>query len=436
MLNEQLNNSQISADSAPLPQTEQEIISAYLDGDLKGIFVTQNCFYLPLRITGLGRTLRPSADGARLCEIDRSPAEFANEAILPLYNGLPILIDHPQDENGEPTMLNFANFSENRIVGTTICAHLRGNEVWGLGKIFDLKVIDELQNVNSTSPAVESYVIIASGKELPISFNHLAIVARGHWDRNNPSAVAIDTSKITIQGDEMADEVKNEALSEVSNPEAVANTEAEAPKEANADVAEAPADAPKAVEIAEKVVENVIEEVKAEVVEALESAVGAESSENADIVSDTPIKADTDAESSEKVDSECEATETSEKIDEELIDSAEVTSDDKERDRLVDSMREICDKFADLKMPFVATRLKPSAVIHSFLESNRAFVDSKFVGLVDDRANRKNMANYSLMVDAYNTLCDKMGADSAKEVSKARGWVATDRPNVKIDRNF
>ncbi|HEC1823304.1 TPA: DUF2213 domain-containing protein, partial [Campylobacter coli] len=204
---------------------------------------------MPVRITGLGKTLRIDDEGtiknlqqklqdfsttdlktivekAKSQKVDindyvsykiydRDPEAFSNDDILEAYQGLPILKDHPRSQGDDGTLLTSENLNKNKIIGAIIKAYRKNEAVWGLARIYDMSLLDELNKFQSTSPAVYSIDIEKPNgviNEQPNVFNHLAFVENGHWDcvDKNPYDAEklniITYNNEVIQGDFMTNE--------------------------------------------------------------------------------------------------------------------------------------------------------------------------------------------------------------------------------------
>ena len=183
---------------------ETIILNAYKSGELVGTTLTTYGAYMPLRVSGVGYTIRATKDSDNqdyfyLSKRDDSFLKLEQEVI-----GLPIIVNHPLDkakDNNENSrrFLTLNNFKDNTIIGTCLNAYEKDNELWALAKIYDIEaVLDLLNNEKSTSPAVYCYyekdnaVIV----DKPMLLNHLAIVEQGHWDKKDRNS--IDNSKINI----------------------------------------------------------------------------------------------------------------------------------------------------------------------------------------------------------------------------------------------
>lgn len=195
---------------------ETLIFNAYANNELQGASITPYCVYIPLRVTGIGYSIRVNADdNFYLSKRDESYLKLKDEIL-----GLPIIIDHPLDKEKQDNLnsrrfLTLSNFSENTIIGNCLNAYERDNELWALAKIYDIDTALALINgKKSTSPAVycvfdtQGAVVV----DKPMLINHLAIVEQGHWDKKDKKSV--DNTKINLI--ELRDETMQKAIKENS----------------------------------------------------------------------------------------------------------------------------------------------------------------------------------------------------------------------------
>ena len=165
--------------------TDGEIAEAMVRGEIVGPVVTNNLFLLNIRITGTGLT--PRTYGKVTRTFNRPPGVFLSDKFLDMCNGLPCAyynteIGHPTD--GELDYDNFKNY----IVGSVMLAYVKGEEVWGIARIFNLDLLQAILDgkVLSTSPYVTSRSL--EGRDGVIDeklddLNHVAFVQAGHWDQ-------------------------------------------------------------------------------------------------------------------------------------------------------------------------------------------------------------------------------------------------------------
>lgn len=147
-----------------------------------------NIWLFSIRITGTGVAYRRGRGEGGTGEFSfRPPAEWVTDEFLQRCNGLPVVLDHP-----ETPVLDSEEFAK-RIVGTVFLPFVRGDEVWGVAKIFDQATAEMLVDKQwSTSPGVlsdETEVLpLQSGETLlyegkPFLLDHIAICENGVWDK-------------------------------------------------------------------------------------------------------------------------------------------------------------------------------------------------------------------------------------------------------------
>lgn len=198
---------------------DTKIINDYLNNDLKGIYILDSYFFMPLRFTGTGLTIRQD-NKENYYIIERTEEIFANEEILNSLNGLPILIQHPLIENNK-TLLNYETFDNNKIIGICIKAFLKGKEIWTIGRFYDLNLLKLFTTQTlSTSPCVVSTEIKANNGtniEIPLSFNHLALCEVGYWD-NYSNIKAIDNETLNKVDNDLSNcKIKENIIQYIKN---------------------------------------------------------------------------------------------------------------------------------------------------------------------------------------------------------------------------
>lgn len=147
-----------------------------------------NLWLFSIRITGTGVAYRSGRGEGGTGEFSfRPPEEWVTEEFLQRCNGLPVVLDHP-----DTPILDSEEFAK-RIVGTIFLPFKRGDEVWGVAKIFDEATAEMLLEKQwSTSPGVLSdcteVLPLKSGETLlyegkPFLLDHIAICENGVWDK-------------------------------------------------------------------------------------------------------------------------------------------------------------------------------------------------------------------------------------------------------------
>ncbi|WP_159013321.1 DUF2213 domain-containing protein [Acidisoma sp. S159] len=167
-----------------------------------------NSALFSLRISGTGMAYRAKHGE----HVYRDPSHYLTPEFLERCNGLAVIDGHP-----EGAILN-SNEHADRVVGAVTYPYLaqadgiadaEGQEVWGIGRIFDAAAIAAMRNGQwSTSPCVqlrkadnttmspaEGGVILIEGQ--PALLDHLAIVKAGVWDKGGaPSGVRADAQSM------------------------------------------------------------------------------------------------------------------------------------------------------------------------------------------------------------------------------------------------
>ena len=180
--------------------TEIEAAKQIRDGQLPSPYQFSNMWLVNLRITGTGM-----ADRAEEKEfVWRSPQTYLNPQFLERCAGVPVIIDHPESKTLEDVG------ERSRIIGTVMLPYIRGDEVWGVCRIYGQEIIDYIQKARgevSTSPSVV-FCGASGGAEVPdvmgednffiegtpFLIDHVALVPLGVWDKGGkPSGVEVTT---------------------------------------------------------------------------------------------------------------------------------------------------------------------------------------------------------------------------------------------------
>jgi hypothetical protein len=80
-----------------------------------------------VRITGTGVAFRPSLNEFTY----RPPEKFLTFDFLERCNGLPLIFEHP-----DKSILNTEEYRD-RAIGTIFLPYIKGDEVWGIARVFD-----------------------------------------------------------------------------------------------------------------------------------------------------------------------------------------------------------------------------------------------------------------------------------------------------------
>ncbi|SQP89641.1 DUF2213 domain-containing protein [Escherichia coli] len=180
--------------------TEIEAAKQIRDGQLPSPYQFSNMWLVNLRITGTGMAYRAEEKEF----VWRSPKTYLNPQFLERCAGVPVIIDHPESKTLEDVG------ERSRIIGTVMLPYIRGDEVWGVCRIYGQEIIDYIQKARgevSTSPSVV-FCGASGGAEVPdvmgednffiegtpFLIDHIALVPLGVWDKGGkPSGVEVTT---------------------------------------------------------------------------------------------------------------------------------------------------------------------------------------------------------------------------------------------------
>ena len=392
---------------------EKQIKDNYRLGLQRGILELDDCFYVPVRITGTGLSLRKNDDGKTIVA-DRQKVDFCSPAFLEHAKTLPILCEHPKEG-----MLTSENLKNNPIIGNCIDAWIQQDEVWGLARVFDKTLLEKMgKDINSTSPAVwvgyekscEDGII----KEAPTSINHLAFVDKGHWDIDG--SIGYDDSEREVVESENSD-----IISKKINYEGVKMAAEDLTKTADAEIK---ADEGETVTVESKPVEvKADEEVESKPVEVKADEEVEVTHKVEEISDEDKVEEISDEDEVEEISDEDEVEEISaDEAETEVIDSDTETDEDKTRDKAVDEMRAACDSAHDslgVKMPIFKGRQTMRSVVNKFVQVNRAFVDSKYANLAVDSYTKE------LASEVLKSTLSNIRSESDKLETKKEGFVDT-----------
>ncbi|EFN8023155.1 DUF2213 domain-containing protein [Escherichia coli] len=180
--------------------TEIEAAKQIRDGQLPSPYQFSNMWLVNLRITGTGMAYRAEEKEF----VWRSSQTYLNPQFLERCAGVPVIIDHPESKTLEDVG------ERSRIIGTVMLPYIRGDEVWGVCRIYGQEIIDYIQKARgevSTSPSVV-FCGASGGAEVPdvmgednffiegtpFLIDHVALVPLGVWDKDGkPSGVEVTT---------------------------------------------------------------------------------------------------------------------------------------------------------------------------------------------------------------------------------------------------
>jgi hypothetical protein len=202
--------------------TDHEAAEAVRDGELPSPTKYGEFWLFDLRITGTGAAWRASIGEWAY----RDPAIWTSDAFVARCNGLQVIELHPPDSG-----LNSEEFNK-RAIGSIVLPYLKGDEVWGIAKIFDADAADAMQKtLRSTSPGVtapegskpelvEGVAQPVLNEGLPQILDHLAVCEMGVWDKGGPAAgVRLDAAPGAVigKGEVVTDEEKAAAEKELKD---------------------------------------------------------------------------------------------------------------------------------------------------------------------------------------------------------------------------
>ncbi|WP_430229680.1 NUDIX domain-containing protein [Paraburkholderia tropica] len=221
--------------------TETDLARAMVTGEYTSPQFFVNMWLFDIRITGTGTSYR-SKDNEY---VYRPPEEYLNDDFLARCNGLPVIVDHPDNCN-----LNSEEFKR-RSVGSVMLPYIKGDEVWAIVRIYDeatatLMSQEQLStspNVVFRNPQLENTVVTLDNGETgliegnPKLLDHIAICEVGVWDKGGPP---VGVSTTNVQEPEMTEEErKAKADAEAKEAlEAKAKADAEEAAKAKADAEE------------------------------------------------------------------------------------------------------------------------------------------------------------------------------------------------------
>lgn len=179
---------------ARFAMNELDLAKAIRDGELTSPQKYINVWLFDLRITGTDLAERKALDEIAY----RNPDHYLTPEFLERCAGLPVILEHPAGN-----LLNSDEYAK-RNIGSIMLPYLKGNEVWGVAKIFDEGAAQYMsEEVLSTSPSVawkgDNTTVVIGGKKVLIEnepglVDHVAVVSRGVWDKGG-DPTGIPTSR-------------------------------------------------------------------------------------------------------------------------------------------------------------------------------------------------------------------------------------------------
>jgi hypothetical protein len=191
---------------------ETDVANAMAVGELTSPQTVDNMTLFNIRITGTGMSYRTAHNE----HVWRDPSLYLTPEFVQRCNGLPVIFEHPKG-----SVLSSKEFND-RIVGTIVLPYIKGEDVWGIARMYDAGVIEIMSDDKmSTSPAVvwrdpdvnqkfiqeDGSTFLIEGK--PSLLDHIAICERGVWDKGGgptgvESVTVIDDQPVARGDSEMA----------------------------------------------------------------------------------------------------------------------------------------------------------------------------------------------------------------------------------------
>jgi 8-oxo-dGTP pyrophosphatase MutT (NUDIX family) len=219
--------------------TETDLARAMVAGDYSSPQFFVNMWLFDIRITGTGTSYRSKDEEY----VYRPPEEYLNDEFLARCNGLPVIVDHPENSN-----LNSEEFKK-RSVGSVMLPYIKGDEVWAIVRIYDeatatLMSQEQLStspNVVFRNPKLENTVVTLDNGEKgliegnPKLLDHIAICEVGVWDKGGPPT---GVSTTNVQEPEMNEEERKAKADAEAKQELEAKAKADAEEKSKADAEE------------------------------------------------------------------------------------------------------------------------------------------------------------------------------------------------------
>jgi 8-oxo-dGTP pyrophosphatase MutT (NUDIX family) len=185
---------------------ELGIAELMVKGELTSPQRYANLTLFDMRITGTGLSYRSGIKE----HVWRDSSIYLNDRFVKRCNGLPVIFEHP----GRST-LNTKEYVD-RNVGSIFIPYIKGDEVWGIAKIWDENAAKLMaENQLSTSPCVvltgeDQKVKFKNGEKLliegePKLLDHLAVCQVGVWDKGRaPIGVTTAEKELVMADDDKA----------------------------------------------------------------------------------------------------------------------------------------------------------------------------------------------------------------------------------------
>jgi hypothetical protein len=177
--------------------TELELAEAIRDEELTSPQFIENVCLVDMRISGTGFSYRPKLNEW----VYRRDTIYLTPEFLQRCSGIPIIMEHPD------TQILDSNEFAKRVVGGMSLPYIKGEDVWGIARIYDKEAISMIIDGQlSTSPSVvfrdasvnyniemeDGSTLLVEGK--PSFVDHLAICEKGVWDKGgDATGIRIDS---------------------------------------------------------------------------------------------------------------------------------------------------------------------------------------------------------------------------------------------------
>lgn len=223
---------------ARLSMNEFDVAQAMANGQLSSPQRYENMALYALRITGTGIAYRSAHNEF----VYRRPENYLTKAFTDRCNGLPVIVMHP-----EKATLTSKEYGA-RNVGSIMLAYVKGDEVWGIARIYDDRTAEMMSRAQlSTSPCVilekhgNSRLTLEDGSTLLVEgkaslLDHLAICEQGVWDKGEgPKGIEAEIRKDSVMTEEEKKALEAAEAKRKEKEKADAD-EVEAKKKADAEV--------------------------------------------------------------------------------------------------------------------------------------------------------------------------------------------------------
>lgn len=193
---------------ARLTMNELDIARAMRDGELTSPQQYENIWLFAIRITATGLSYRT----ARKEYVWRDSSLYLTQEFLDRCNGLVVTWLHP------PTDTLTSKEFETRAIGSVLLPYIKGEEVWGIAKIYDDEsALEMTEKQLSTSPTVvlrdvgNTVLSTESGIPLliegePKLLDAIAVVPNGVWDKGGAATGVLNETLGNKRADSMTEE--------------------------------------------------------------------------------------------------------------------------------------------------------------------------------------------------------------------------------------